>query len=65
MNNNTDCFVIPHFVGAAPGSTSIRSTLSRFCNELISKFQLDIELPETYREIKDSFLSICNNVAGN
>lgn len=26
--------VIPHFVGAAPGSTNIRHTLERLCNEL-------------------------------
>jgi hypothetical protein len=44
-----DTIVIPHFVGAAPGSTNIRNTLTRFCNEICMFIGIVEEIPEDYR----------------
>ncbi len=34
VSNNPNHIVITHFIGAAPGSTNVRNTLTRLCNEL-------------------------------
>lgn len=46
--------VLMHFVGAAPGSTNIRHTLTRLSRELVRIFKLNEEIPEDYRELKVS-----------
>jgi telomerase protein component 1 len=63
--NNSDCFVIPHFIGAAPGSTNIRNTLVRFCKELKDLFAIEEDIPETYRELKDTFLSFLKTASAS
>jgi telomerase protein component 1 len=53
-----DTFVLIHFVGAAPGSTNIRQTLSRLVRELIARFEFDDAVPEDYKDLKALFVSL-------
>eukprot|EP01114_Cavostelium_apophysatum_P022723 TRINITY_DN831_c0_g1_i3.p1 TRINITY_DN831_c0_g1~~TRINITY_DN831_c0_g1_i3.p1 ORF type:complete len:1975 (+),score=566.67 TRINITY_DN831_c0_g1_i3:1485-7409(+) len=56
-------FVLPHFIGATPGSTDIRQTLLRLCNELVHFFGLDAEVPEDYPELVQAFPQIVEQAA--
>ena len=49
--------IIPHFVGGAPGSTSIRNTLQRICEELNLYWDLKEEIPQEYVEIEEKFVN--------
>ncbi|MBI3362078.1 MAG: NACHT domain-containing protein, partial [Chloroflexi bacterium] len=54
--------VIPHFVGASPGSTSIRLTLRRLCLALQKAFALEGEVPEGVNELVKTFRDFINEV---
>ena len=41
--------VLTHFVGAAPGSGHILATLRRLCQELNTRFSLEMDIPEDYK----------------
>uniref|UniRef100_A0A6B2KWF4 NACHT domain-containing protein n=1 Tax=Arcella intermedia TaxID=1963864 RepID=A0A6B2KWF4_9EUKA len=50
--------VLVHFVGAAPGSTSIRHTLSRLIQEIGNFFNFSTEkIPEDFKELQTLFSS--------
>jgi len=50
-----DVLVIPHFVGASPGSTSLRQMLRRFCLVLQDRFGLTEEVPQDINELVGRF----------
>ena len=50
-----DVLVIPHFVGASPGSTGLRQMLLRFCSILKSAFSFDDEIPADSNSLIDLF----------
>ena len=47
--------VIPHFVGASPGSTDVRRTLRRLCHELVTGAGLTAEIPEDPEKLRVAF----------
>ena len=53
--NHPDWLVIPHFIGASPGSTSLRRTLLRFCSVLKSEFNLADEVPPDTNSLITTF----------
>ncbi len=50
--------VIPHFVGASPGSTDVRQTLRRLCHELVIGAGLTEEIPEDPEKLRVTFPEI-------
>lgn len=50
--------VIPHFVGASPGSTDVRRTLRRLCHELVTGAGLTVEIPEDPEKLRVAFADI-------
>jgi len=50
--------VIPHFVGASPGSTDVRRTLRRLCHELSTGAELTVEIPEDPEKLREAFVEI-------
>jgi len=50
--------VIPHFVGASPGSTDVRRTLRRLCRELMTGAGLTAEIPEDPEKLRVAFAEI-------
>lgn len=50
--------VIPHFVGASPGSTDVRRTLRRLCHELVTGAGLTAEIPEDPEKLRMAFAEI-------
>lgn len=42
-NRGTPVFVLPHFIGASPGSPAIRHTLHRLVSEMTKMFRIPIE----------------------
>jgi len=58
-------FVLPHFVGASPGSTDIRRTMLRLCRELAQHFGLDREAPEEYEKLRAVFPLFLEEAAGS
>ena len=50
--------VIPHFVGASPGSTDVRRTLRRLCHELVTGAGLTAEIPEDPEKLRVAFAEI-------
>lgn len=50
--------VIPHFVGASPGSTDVRRTLRRLCHELVTGTALTAEIPEDLEKLRVAFAEI-------
>ena len=50
--------VIPHFVGASPGSTDVRRTLRRLCHELVTGAALTAEIPEDPEKLRVAFAEI-------
>jgi WD40 repeat protein len=47
--------VIPHFVGASPGSTDIRRSLRRWCGELKNAFGFEGGVPHDYSTLVSTF----------
>jgi len=50
--------MIPHFVGASPGSTDVRRTLRRLCHELVTGAALTVEIPEDPEKLRVAFAEI-------
>ena len=50
-----EVLVIPHFVGASPGSTNLRQMLRRFCLILKDRFGLPEEVPQDMGELVGRF----------
>ncbi|MGD9498455.1 MAG: AAA family ATPase, partial [Armatimonadota bacterium] len=61
---DADEIVIPHFVGASQGSTSIRLTLRRLCHELAQAAGIEDEIPEDIRELVQAFPEFLQRAAG-
>ncbi len=47
--------VLPHFIGASPGSTDLRRTLLRLCKECVDRCGLQQEIPEDYEQVRRVF----------
>ncbi|KAL4232139.1 hypothetical protein ACF0H5_009714 [Mactra antiquata] len=47
--------LLTHFVGAAPGSTNIVATLRRLSHELNSRFNLQMDIPEDFKNLVAKF----------
>ena len=62
--SHPDEIVIPHFVGASRGSTSIRETLRRLCRELAQAAGIDEDIPEDVRELASLFPQLLERTAG-
>lgn len=45
-SSHPDVFVVPHFVGASPASTSLRAMLHRFCSLLKRQFNPPDDVPQ-------------------
>eukprot|EP01129_Flabellula_baltica_P011895 TRINITY_DN5286_c0_g1_i1.p1 TRINITY_DN5286_c0_g1~~TRINITY_DN5286_c0_g1_i1.p1 ORF type:complete len:1465 (-),score=299.18 TRINITY_DN5286_c0_g1_i1:13-4407(-) len=61
--NRAGNFVIPHFIGAEPGSTTVRNTLVRLIKEFGHELQLPFEeIPNEYKEIQILFLSMIEQI---
>ncbi|MGC9319730.1 MAG: DUF4062 domain-containing protein, partial [Armatimonadota bacterium] len=56
--------IIPHFVGASQGSTSIRLTLRRLCRELAEAAGAEEDIPEDVRELAQAFPELLEQAAG-
>ena len=55
--------VIPHFVGASPGSTDVRRTLLRLCHELVTGTGLTAEIPEDPEKLRVAYAEILQQAA--
>ena len=60
-----DILVIPHFVGASPGSTGLRQMLRRFCLVLKDRFGLAEEVPLDVNELVGRFRGALESVPGD
>ncbi|KAL6066503.1 Telomerase protein component 1 [Balamuthia mandrillaris] len=59
-----DMFVITHFVGGTPSSTSVRQTLLRFCHEIKTHFGFWTEInSDSFEDLKRSFADILEETA--
>lgn len=61
--NNSTVFVLSHFIGASPGSSDVRHTLRRMCNELKLAFGLADEVPEDFNELVAAFSSFLDQAS--
>jgi len=57
--------VIPHFIGASPGSTDLRRTLQRFCHELAQAVGLQEEIPQDLQELLRKFPDLLKQAAAS
>jgi len=48
-------FILTHFIGCSPNSSNIRYMLWRICSELKNEYQINENVPETYKELKQVF----------
>lgn len=55
QQSHPDDFIIPHFVGASPASTGLRTTLLRFCNVLKQEFGFEDEVPPDTNSLITTF----------
>ena len=58
LSHETPFLLIPHFVGASPGSTDVRRTLRRMCHELVKGTGLTAEIPEDPEKLRVAFVEI-------
>lgn len=58
MVSNPDTVVITHFIGASPGSISIRHTLHRLVSEISLAFEFCLPIPSEFKELQALFLSL-------
>lgn len=54
-NDHPDTFVLSHFIGASPGSTSLRQTLLRLCAELKQEFAFTDDVPPDTNSLITTF----------
>jgi WD40 repeat protein len=59
-----DALVLPHFVGAAPGTTSAAVTVRSICEELKRQRNLTIDLPQDVNELFRAFHTCLEQAAG-
>lgn len=59
---NPELFVIPHFVGASPESSSLIRLLTRMCEELKRKYEISDEIPFEANKLHEAFWSFLGNV---
>lgn len=52
-----DAILIPHFVGASPGSTNLRTSLRRFCETMKAAYGFGQEIPGNTQELITVFRS--------
>ncbi|NLX98414.1 MAG: DUF4062 domain-containing protein [Rhodopirellula sp.] len=64
-DTNPDAVVIPHFVGASPGSTNLRYMLRRFCLELQRHCGPTDEVPQDVGELAVRFRQALYGVPSN
>jgi telomerase protein component 1 len=57
--------VIPHFIGASPGSTDLRRTLRRFCHELAQAVGLQVEISQDLQELLQKFPDLLKQAAAS
>ncbi|KAG1680650.1 Telomerase protein component 1 [Nymphon striatum] len=50
-----------HFVGLTPNSDNVAALLRHICYDIITKFSLEIRLPDTYNELVKIFFLIISN----
>jgi tetratricopeptide (TPR) repeat protein len=55
--------VIPHFVGASPGSTDVRRTLRRLCHELVTGTGLTAQIPEDPEKLHVVFFELLSQAS--
>jgi tetratricopeptide (TPR) repeat protein len=60
--SHPEVFVLAHFVGASPRSTSLREMLGRLCGELKRRFSFGLAVPETTAERMTTFLGFLAGV---
>lgn len=60
---NDSALVLPHFVGASPGSTDLRRTLRRLCHELAGTDSSKHEIPADVRSLIDDFAILLKRAA--
>lgn len=60
---NPTTFVLPHFVGASPSSSDIRSVLHRLCLELKQVFSLQETIPEDFKDLCTTFSSMLESAS--
>jgi len=63
--NYADVLVIPHFVGASPGSTDLRQMLRRFCLILQQRFGPVDEVPQDVPGLVSHFRQVLDSVPEN
>ena len=58
--NNEDFYIVPHFIGGAPGSTSLRMTLHRLCQEIYKAWNIDDidKVPQSYSDLEAEFVRL-------
>ena len=61
-DGHPDALLIPHFVGASPGSTSLRQVLRRFCLVLQQRFGPTEEVPYDVNELVSRFRQALDGV---
>jgi hypothetical protein len=57
-------FIIPHFIGASPGSSSIVNLLRRMCEELKRRFGIEDEIPFETNKLHEAFWSFLEKTTG-
>lgn len=60
-----ETLVVSHFIGASPGSTSLRQTLHRLCSELKREFELDDDVPPDTNSLITTFRQFVTQVPEN
>ncbi len=56
LGPDSDVLVIPHFVGASPGSSALYNLLGRMCEELKIRFDIEAEIPSDTNKLPDAFM---------
>ncbi len=51
LHNHPDWLIIPHFVGASPGSTTLRQTLRRFCTQIYQSCNFEAQKQQLINQI--------------
>ena len=62
QNTYPDTLVIPHFIGASPGSTNLRQMLRRFCLILKDKVDFKEAVPNDLNELVTQFRTLVGKV---
>jgi len=63
LHNHADWLILPHFVGASPGSTSLRLTLRRLCTHLNRSLGITDEATEDIKVLFTTFPELLTKAA--